>query len=75
MRRGKFPKYKKSNFDSIHWWQKTSLVTKGDRFGMYDVYECVRCGITGKRYGLNERIAVDSRFKAKRIRTCKEETE
>ena len=45
-----------------HSWEKTSLVTE---IGGYDKYKCKVCGVTGKRYGLNENIIIDSKFKKK----------
>ena len=48
---------------------KTNLVTVMGVYGSYDVMKCVRCGITGKRYGLVD-IKRDPKYKAKKYETC-----
>lgn len=47
-------------------WEKINLVTKFRAGKMYDTYKCAYCGITGKRYGLNEAISRDSRYKTQK---------
>lgn len=44
--------------DKSHNFQKTNLVTLRDASGMHDTYECSHCGLSGKRYGMNEFIVV-----------------
>jgi len=44
---------------SDHDFSKSNLFTKSSQKGVYDVYECVHCGLQGKRYGLNDYIKVD----------------
>ena len=49
-----------------HSWRKVSLVTemrKGE--GFYDRYKCEACGVTGKRYGLEDLIVLDAKYKKK----------
>ena len=53
-----------------HRWMKHSAMTKvvvgGPHNGSnYDAMECERCGVTGKRYGLNEYVHLDSKWKKK----------
>lgn len=58
----------------VHDWYKVNLVTelcKGG-YGSFDRYECRRCGITGKRYGLANVIDRDPKYKAKKYANCKE---
>jgi len=45
--------------DTTHDWEKKSLVTRSDSSGMYDLYICNRCRITGKRFGLGEIVQAD----------------
>lgn len=49
-----------------HRWEKTNLVTKEDRRGTYDAYECARCGITGKRRALEGSVIIDNKYKMAR---------
>jgi len=53
-----------------HDWKKMSPVTviKGNK--TYDVYQCSKCGITGKRYGLNTTVKRDPKFKAPKYEKC-----
>lgn len=39
-----------------HQWEKTNLVTVKDRNGLYDKLICLNCGVTAKRYGLDNFI-------------------
>lgn len=52
-----------------HIWEKTNLVTINGRNGLYDEYRCEICGITGKRYGL-ENVIRDRKYRAKCYETC-----
>jgi len=52
-----------------HEWEKTNIVTIIKRGQLYDIYRCVKCGITAKRYGLGD-IKIDSKFKAKVYQRC-----
>ena len=46
-----------------HNFEKQNLVTLQDRKGMYDLYTCTACGLTGKSYNLTE-ITISERFKS-----------
>jgi hypothetical protein len=43
-----------------HNWEKYNAVTQS---GGYDTYKCSKCGVTGKRYGLNGSIKLDYRYR------------
>lgn len=53
-----------------HAWSKTSLVTQQHAGRMFDKMKCERCGITGKRFRLNQNIKRDSEFRAKLYARC-----
>jgi hypothetical protein len=44
------------------------------RGNLVDLHQCSKCGITGKRYGLNSVIKIDSKYRAKKYRECKAST-
>lgn len=54
----------------LHEWRKQNSMTIVDRAGMHDVYRCDVCGITGKRFGLNEHVTRDRAFKAAAYEFC-----
>ena len=47
-----------------HNWVKINNVTQKDRNGLYDIIQCSKCGIKGKRYCLDS-VHVYERFKNK----------
>lgn len=49
-----------------HTWIKTSTMTQTDHRGMFDDVECTRCGITGKRYGVN-RVRLDYKYRRSKV--------
>ncbi len=55
---------------NLHIWEKTNLVTKMMQGTPYDAYKCKTCGVTGKRFGLNEHIPRDKKYKHPRYRDC-----
>jgi hypothetical protein len=55
--------------DAPHDWQKTNLITVSDGEGMYDTYQCSRCGITGKRFGFGG-VRRDALYRAKKWGCC-----
>lgn len=60
-----------SEISGEHDWRKTNLMTiRGATGGYWDTYECADCGITGKRYGLNDYVKRDPSFKAKGYEKC-----
>ncbi len=54
-----------------HDWEKRNLFTVCGKEGMYDVYGCTVCGITGKRFGLGGRIVRDKKYKSDKYKFCK----
>ena len=65
---GRVLKSKEGN--TKHEWDKTNLVTiiKG-RFS-YDTYKCSICGITGKRFGLNNYVIRDDKYNHTKYENC-----
>lgn len=55
-----------------HDWQKINAVTQAGRGGrgMHDVMRCSRCGVTGKRYGVDTNVVRDPAFRAKAFGAC-----
>jgi hypothetical protein len=54
-----------------HDWEKVNAITITDRLGSYDRYQCRKCGITGRRFGLADRVTIDRKFKAKLYLDCR----
>lgn len=61
--------------DYKHVWDKSCLVTQTDRSGCHDIYKCTRCGVTGKRRGLDSSVRIDNKYKAKKYLDCKWKSE
>ncbi|MBD7942500.1 hypothetical protein H9650_00040 [Psychrobacillus sp. Sa2BUA9] len=55
-----------SEKNTQHKWTKTNLLTIVRGSSVYDTMKCEKCGITGKRHGLDNRIMIDSKYKAKK---------
>jgi hypothetical protein len=53
-----------------HDWYKTNLITMISGKLCYDTYQCLKCGITGKRFGLNDIIVKDPKYKAEKYNNC-----
>ncbi len=53
-----------------HQWRKINAITISRGGSYYDIYECSKCGITGKRYGIGGGITLDRKFKAKKYANC-----
>lgn len=53
-----------------HTWEKSNLFTITERGLSYDVYQCKRCKITGKRFGLDRTVKRDPKFKAEVYQRC-----
>jgi len=59
-----------------HDWKKTTIVmrttkNRQNKHGiMYDEYQCARCGITGRRYGVSDVIKRDDKYKAMKYEDC-----
>jgi hypothetical protein len=52
-----------------HRWDKQNLVTIRRRGLYFDEMKCRDCGVTGKRFGLQE-VTLDRKFKAKKYLVC-----
>lgn len=52
-----------------HRFSKTNLVTIMERGRLYDALRCSRCGVTGKRFGV-EGIRRDFQYKARAFEFC-----
>lgn len=55
---------------NLHIWEKTNLVTLMKSGTPYDAYKCKTCGVTGKRFGLNDHIPRDKKYQHPRYRDC-----
>ena len=57
--------------EKFHKWVKRphsqSIMFRGN---IVDLMYCERCGITGKRYGLNGYVVIDSKFRKKAFQRC-----
>jgi hypothetical protein len=53
-----------------HNWYKTNLITIISGKLCYDTYRCLKCGITGKRFGLNDIVKRDPKYKAEKYENC-----
>lgn len=53
-----------------HDWKKINLVTISKRGRLYDAYRCKRCGITGKRFGLDDIVVRDKKYWNKKYFYC-----
>lgn len=54
-----------------HDWKKMNLITIMKGGNSYDIMECSKCGITGKRFGLGfNGVLHDSKYKAKKYNNC-----
>jgi len=47
-----------------HDWRKTNLDIIVNGWGVYNTYECSRCGITGKKHGSRPEIKRDYKFQS-----------
>lgn len=57
--------------DKFHKWNKyTSGMSVSFRGNVVDMMYCEKCGITGKRYGLEDHIVIDSKFRKKAFKHC-----
>lgn len=59
-----------------HKWVKLTAMTQQRTTGRpFDVMECGRCGITGKRFGLSQSVKIDSKYRLAVFRRCDTATE
>ena len=54
-----------------HDWQKQNIITIIKGSNIYDIMKCSRCGITAKKYGLDN-IVRDAKYKAKIYDYCED---
>ena len=54
----------------IHDFQKKNLTTLKDSHGYFDSYQCTRCGMVGKRYGLQDFVTIQKQYSEKQIKNC-----
>lgn len=58
-----------------HDWERTNPYTLISKHkGNYDAFRCSKCGITGRRYGLNTSISRDREFSADGYGSCLQAT-
>lgn len=53
-----------------HKWVKISAATQLERGRNFDRMECERCGVTGKRFGLQGSTTIDSKFRRVAFKRC-----
>ena len=56
--------------NKVHNFQKINLTTLKDAHGHYDLYQCTKCKIEGKRYSLDEWIHLTKQYSTSRIEYC-----
>ena len=61
---------KQVSLRSIHNFQKQNLVTVKSGGRMYDVLKCSKCGIKGKRFGVDEYVSVLDSTSDRKILKC-----
>ena len=49
------------------WYKRTDGMSVPFRGRLVDVFECRKCGVTGKKMGLDSPIKRDHKFRAKRV--------
>jgi hypothetical protein len=59
-----------SRTNKYHDFIKQNLVTIMDKSGLYDIYKCSNCGLTGKCHGLGQYVEVDGRTSEQKIKFC-----
>jgi hypothetical protein len=63
-------KYITNYTQTTHEFQNKNLVTQTGRGKSYDLYECQRCGLQGKRLTLDASLQVDGRTKDASLMLC-----
>lgn len=58
------------NIVNNHDWKKVNMVTMIEGSRYFDKYKCIRCGITGRRYGFSSVIIRDSKYKKDKYDRC-----
>ena len=52
------------------WAKRTGGMSVNFRGATVDLMYCSRCDITGKRYGFNSHVKIDSKYRAKKYQEC-----
>jgi len=52
------------------WYKRTDGMSVQFRGGLVDVFECRKCGVTGKKMGLGTRVKRDHKFRANKYAVC-----
>ena len=52
------------------WIKRTNGMSVEFRGALVDLFECRKCGITGKRFRLGDAVKRDSKYKAQRFANC-----
>ena len=59
-----------SNKGHHRWRKRTDGMSVDFRGETVDLMYCERCGITGKRHGLNKNVEIDSKYRKKAFQKC-----
>lgn len=61
--------------NNLHLFAKTNLVTIIKNKAAYDEYTCERCGLSGKRYGIDDKVFVNDSCTDLQLHNCNSETD
>lgn len=61
-------------FNGHRWEKSTGGMSVPFRGQHVDLYYCERCRITGKKFGLQSSVRIDSKFRGDKFKTCSPET-
>jgi hypothetical protein len=53
------------------WYKRTDGMSSRFRGALVDLFECSKCGVTGKRHGVSSIIKRDSKYRAKKFSVCR----
>jgi len=59
-----------SNEKFHEWYKRTDGMSIIHRRYIVDIMQCRKCGVTGKRYGLNAEVKIDSKYSKKAYKEC-----
>lgn len=60
----------RSNGRFHRWVKRTDGMSVMFRGSVVDMMRCERCGITGKRFGVRDKVVIDSRYRGKAYSEC-----
>ena len=60
-----------SKINDNHEYKKMNLVTIMHKGRSFDTYQCKKCKVTAKRYGLSSSIVRDDRYRNDKFNKCK----